>query len=291
MLETMTEPWQHREILTNDLRMHYVTQGTGPLVVLLHGFPEFWYSWRFQIPELAAHGFRVVAPDLRGYNRTEKPRSGYDIPTLLRDIAGLIEGLGEERAIIVGHDWGGVLAWLFAIDYPHMTSRLIVLNAPHPGAMQRELRTPVQMRKSWYILAFQIPWLPEYLLSRDHARAIGNLIYGAAFQKAAFPSAELEKYQEAISKPGALTAALNYYRQLVRHGQRLYRNRTLRVDAPTLLIWGEHDVALGIELTHNLNEWVPNLQIKYIPDSGHWVQQEQPEQVNRSMLEFLQTHV
>lgn len=291
MLETITEPWQHREILTNDLRMHYVTQGTGPLVVLLHGFPEFWYSWRFQIPALAAQGLRVVAPDLRGYNRTEKPRSGYDIPTLLRDIAGLIEGLGEERAIIVGHDWGGVLAWLFAIDYPHMTERLIVLNAPHPGAMQRELRTPAQLRKSWYILAFQIPWLPEYLLARDHARAIGKLIYSAAFQKAAFPPAELEKYQEAISKPGALTAALNYYRQLVRHSQRLYRNRTLRVDAPTLLIWGEHDVALGIELTHNLGAWVPNLQIKYIPDSGHWVQQEQPEQVNRAMQEFLQKRV
>src|SRR5262249_24563480 len=121
MQTTVTESWKHCEILTNNLRMHYVTQGTGPLVVLLHGFPEFWYSWRFQIPALAEQGYRVVAPDLRGYNQTEKPDSGYDIPTLLRDIAGLIEGLGEESAIIVGHDWGGVLAWHFAIDYPQMT--------------------------------------------------------------------------------------------------------------------------------------------------------------------------
>jgi pimeloyl-ACP methyl ester carboxylesterase len=290
MLKTLAEPWQHREILTNDLRMHYVTQGTGPLVVLLHGFPEFWYSWRFQIPVLADHGYRVVAPDLRGYNRTEKPARGYDIPTLLRDIAGLIEGLGEERAIIVGHDWGGVLAWHFAIDYPQMTSRLIVLNAPHPGAMQRELRTLAQLRKSWYILAFQIPWLPEYVLARDHARAIGSLLYNSAVQKSAFPPDVLAQYQEAMSRPGTLPAALAYYRQLVRGGQRHYRSRTLRVDAPTLLIWGEQDVALGVELTHNLEEWVPDLEVKYLPESGHWVQQEQPEQVSRLMLEFLEEH-
>jgi pimeloyl-ACP methyl ester carboxylesterase len=288
MIKIAHEPWQHGDILVNDLRMHYVTQGTGPLVVLLHGFPEFWYSWRFQIPALATQGYRVVAPDLRGYNKTEKPREGYDIPTLLRDIAGLIEGLGEERAIIAGHDWGGVLAWHFAIDYPQMTERLIVLNAPHPGAMLRELRSPAQLRKSWYIFAFQLPWLPEYLLARDHANAIGRMLHGAALQKAAFPREETAKYQEAMSRPGTLTAALNYYRQFIRRGLRPYRGRTLRVDAPTLLIWGEHDIALGIELTHNLSEWIPNLQIKYLPDSGHWVQQEQPEQVNRYMLEFLE---
>lgn len=291
MLKIVAEPWQHREILTNDLRMHYVTQGTGPLVVLLHGFPEFWYSWRFQIPVLAEQGYRVVAPDLRGYNRTEKPTRGYDIPNLLRDIAGLIEGLGEEHAIIVGHDWGGILAWQFAIDYPQMTSRLIVLNAPHPGAMLREARTLAQMRKSWYILAFQIPWLPEYLLARDHARAIGNMLYHSAVQKAAFTPEDLAKYQEAITTPGTLPAALSYYRQLIRRGQRPYRSRTLRVDAPTLLIWGEQDIALGLELTYHLEEWVPNLQVKYLPDSGHWVQQEQPEEVNRLILNFLQaTH-
>ncbi len=288
MLSTITEPWQHREILTNDLRMHYVTQGSGPLVVLLHGFPEFWYSWRFQIPVLAEHGYRVVAPDLRGYNKTEKPKSGYDIPTLLRDIAGLIEGLGEERAIIVGHDCGGVLAWQFAIDYPQMTERLIVLNAPHPWAMQRELRTPAQLRKSWYIFAFQVPWLPEYLLGRDHAQAIGRMLYASALQKAAFPPDAIAKYQEAISKPGALKAALSYYRQFLRHGTRALSSRTLRVDAPTLLVWGEQDVALGIELTHHLEEWVPDLRVRYLPESGHWVQQEQPEQVNRLLLEFLQ---
>ena len=135
------ETWQHRDIITNGIRMHYVTQGSGPLVVLLHGFPEFWYSWRYQIPFLAEHGYTVVAPDLRGYNDTDKPRKGYDMPTLLRDIAGLIRGLGQDQAIIVGHDWGGELAWQFAIHYPYMTSRLIVINAPHPYALLRDFRT------------------------------------------------------------------------------------------------------------------------------------------------------
>ncbi|HEX7734423.1 MAG TPA: alpha/beta hydrolase [Ktedonobacteraceae bacterium] len=287
MVKTIAEPWQHEEIAARGLRMHYVTQGTGPLVVLLHGFPEFWYSWRFQIPALAARGYRVVAPDLRGYNATEKPDRGYDIPTLLRDIAGLIEGLGEERAIIVGHDWGGILAWHFAIDYPQMTERLVVLNAPHPGAMLREARTPAQLRKSWYVFAFQLPWLPEYLLARDHASVIGRMLYGSAVQKAAFPPDVLAKYRQAMSTPGTLKSALNYYRQLIRRGPRSYRSRTLRVDAPTLLIWGEQDIALGIELTRDLDEWVPDLQVKYLPDSGHWVQQEMPEQVNHFLLEFL----
>jgi pimeloyl-ACP methyl ester carboxylesterase len=287
MADTTIEPWQHGTLTTNGIRMHYVTQGTGPLIVLLHGFPEFWYSWRFQIPVLAEQGYRVVAPDLRGYNETEKPTAGYDIPTLLRDIAGLIEGLGEERAVVVGHDWGGVLAWQFAIDYPQMTARLIVLNAPHPGAMLRELRRPAQLRKSWYIFFFQLPWLPEYTLSRNHANEIGRMLRGAALQKEAFPRSETAKYQEAMSKPGAIRAALAYYRQLVRRGPRAYRQRNLLVETPTLLVWGEHDIALDIALTRDLDPWVPHLRVKYLPDSGHWVQQEQPEKVNQYLLEFL----
>lgn len=287
MPNTTIETWTHHSISTNGITMHYVEQGTGPLLVLLHGFPEFWYSWRYQIPVLAAHGYRVVAPDLRGYNETDKPTSGYDIPTLLRDIAGLITGLGEERAIIVGHDWGGVLAWQFAIDYPQMTTHLIVLNAPHPAAMMREMRTFKQMRKSWYIFFFQLPWLPEYWLSKNNANEIGRMLRGAALQKDAFPRTETAKYQEAMSKPGAIKAALSYYRQLVRRGPRAYRSRNLQVAAPTLLVWGERDIALGLELTQGLEPWVPKLSLKRIPDSGHWVQQEQPAQVNGYIVEFL----
>ncbi len=287
-MTTSQETWQHRDIITNGIRMHYVTQGEGPLIVLLHGFPEFWYSWRYQIPFLAKHGYTVVAPDLRGYNDTDKPRRGYDVPTLLRDIVGLIRGLGQEKAIIVGHDWGGALAWTFAMRYPTMTERLIVMNAPHPGAMLREIRTLKQLRKSWYIFFFQIPWLPEYVLLRNHANEIGRSLRGAAVQKSVFPREETAKYQEAMSKPGAMTAALNYYRQLFRRLPRSSWGTKFQVTMPALLIWGEQDIALGIELTTGLEQWVDDIEIKRIPDSGHWVQQEQPDKVNEYMLEFLQ---
>ncbi len=281
------ETWQHRDIITNGIRMHYVTQGKGPLIVLLHGFPEFWFSWRYQIPFLAQLGYTVVAPDLRGYNDTDKPRSGYDVATLLRDIEGLILGLSQERAIIAGHDWGGALAWAFAISYPQMTERLIVMNAPHPRAMLRELRTLKQLRKSWYIFAFQLPWLPENALLRNNASAIGRMLKEAALQKAAFPAVVLARYQEAITKPGAMSAALNYYRQLIRHPA-FSPGASGLITAPTLLIWGEQDIALGIELTYGLEQWVSSIQIERIPASGHWVQQEQPELVNTLLAAYLQ---
>jgi epoxide hydrolase 4 len=281
------ETWEHCEIITNGIHMHYVTQGEGELVVLLHGFPEFWYSWRHQIPVLAEQGYRVVAPDLRGYNETEKPERGYDVPTLLRDIVGLIAGLGEERAVVVGHDWGGALAWQFAMDYPQMTTQLIILNAPHPGIFQRDLFHFRQLLRSWYIFAFQLPWLPEYWLLRNNANEIGRMLRTAAFQKDAFPRSETVKYQQAMSKPGATKAALSYYRQAFRRISHIYRRKNLQITVPTLVIWGEHDIALDITLLDGLEYWVPDLHIKRISDSGHWVQQEQPAKVNQYMLEFL----
>lgn len=291
-MNTVQETWQHREIMTNGIRMHYVTQGTGPLIVLLHGFPEFWYSWRYQIPFLANHSYTVVAPDLRGYNDTDKPRTDYRVSTLTRDIVGLVRGLGHEKAVIAGHDWGGILAWSFALSYPEMTERLIVLNAPHPLAVARELRTLKQLRKSWYTFFFQLPQLPEFLLGLNHAEMIGRLLYASAVQKSAFDDDVQARYREAMSKPGALTGGLNYYRAAFRplRGFPALGGRNAVVEAPTLLIWGEQDVALGIDLTKNIEQWVPHLQLRYIPDSGHWVQQEKPELVNQWMLEFLQGH-
>lgn len=291
-MTTKTETWEHRDIITNGIRMHYVTQGDGPLIVLLHGFPEFWYSWRFQLPFLAEHGYTAVAPDLRGYNDTDKPRKGYDIQTLLRDIVSLIRSLGQEKAIIVGHDWGGALAWAFAMTYPTMTQKLIVLNAPHPRAFVRELRTAKQLAKSWYALFFQLPWLPEYILTAHHAQIVGRMLYESAIQKSAFPPDVLIRYQEAASKPRAITSGLNYYRAIFRsallHGFQGTMGSHDHISTPTILIWGEQDIALGIELTQGLEQWVPNIQIERIPDSGHWVQQEKPERVNEVMLEFLQ---
>jgi pimeloyl-ACP methyl ester carboxylesterase len=286
-MNVATETWQHQNIITNDIRLHYVTQGTGPLAVLLHGFPEFWYSWRYQIPFLASLGYTVVAPDLRGYNDSDKPAQGYDVSTLVRDIVGLIKGLGYEKAVIIGHDWGGVLAWAFAMRYPQMTEKLIGLNAPPPWTYAREMRTWKQQRKSWYVLFFQLPWLPEYLLGRNHAEMIARMLRGSAVQKSAFPPEVLQRYCEAMSKPGALTAALNYYRALFRHPRRASSSLfSATVSAPTLLIWGAQDIALDINMTYGLEQWVPDIQIKHIPDSGHWVQQEKPDLVNQYIREF-----
>ncbi|HEU5229624.1 MAG TPA: alpha/beta hydrolase, partial [Ktedonobacteraceae bacterium] len=237
------------------------------------------------------HGYTVVAPDLRGYNDSDKPRTGYDMPTLLRDIEGLIKGLGQEKAIIVGHDWGGALAWVFAMRYPEMTERLIVLNAPHPWAFARELRTFKQLRMSWYMFFFQLPWLPEYLLGLNRAAMLVRVLAATAVQKSAFPPDVQERYRDAMSKPGALTSGINYYRATFRRVRTPTGTRPdTTISAPTLLIWGEQDIALGPGLTQGLERWVPDLQLKRIPDSGHWVQQEKPEAVNTLILEFLQKH-
>ncbi|HEU5011336.1 MAG TPA: alpha/beta hydrolase, partial [Roseiflexaceae bacterium] len=273
----------------NGIRMHYVQAGHGErLVVLLHGFPEFWYSWRKQIPALAER-FTVVAPDLRGYNETEKPRWGYELDVLVNDVGALIQELGFEKAVIVGHDWGGVIAWALAIAYPQWVERLIVLNAPHPAALSEAFgRNWRQMARSWYIGFFQLPWLPEWALSAGNYMGIEQMLRGAAVNPEIFSDEDIRRYKEAIGKPGALTAGLNYYRALIQGGTRgLFRGSGLRVNVPTLLIWGEHDIALGKELTYGLDRFVSNLQIVYLPNCSHWVQQECPEAVNHAMLAFL----
>ncbi|MGB2693874.1 MAG: alpha/beta fold hydrolase [Dehalococcoidia bacterium] len=275
------EPWKHRQAIVNGIRLHWVEQGQGPLVVLLHGFPEFWYSWRRQIPVLAER-FRVVAPDMRGYNVSEKPSSGYDLDTLTDDLLALIQTLGAERASIVGHDWGGVVAWAFAARFPEATEKLVVLNAPHPGRFIEELRKPRQFLRSTYVLFFQLPAVPELLLGANRAWLVERMLRGSAAVKEAFSDEDLAQYREAASQPGALTGALKYYRAL--RPWRLPQEQDIR--APTLLLWGDQDQALGKELTLNLERWVPNLTVRYL-DCGHWTQQERPDEVNRYLMEFL----
>jgi pimeloyl-ACP methyl ester carboxylesterase len=277
----MAEPWAHHEEIVNGIRIHWVEQGRGPLVVLLHGFPEFWYSWRRQIPVLAER-FRVVAPDLRGYNLSEKPRSGYDVETLTDDVLALVHYLGEERAYIVGHDWGGLLAWIFAIRFPEATRKLVVMNAPHPARFQELVRRPRQFLRSTYVLFFQLPRVPELILGANHGWLIGKMLQRSAVEKDAFSAEDLRRYREASSRPGALTGGLNYYRAA--RLNRLPQDQTVRV--PTLLLWGVHDPALGRELTEGLERWVPDLTVQHL-DCGHWTQQEAPEEVNRHLLGFL----
>jgi pimeloyl-ACP methyl ester carboxylesterase len=270
---------------TNGIRLHYVTAGQGPLVLLLHGFPEFWYSWRAQLRALAPH-FHVVAPDLRGYNLSEKPERGYDVATLCGDVRGLIEALGEREAAIIGHDWGGAIAWVFAIREPDYTSRLAVLNAPHPAAMLRELRHPRQMARSAFIAFFQLRGLAEYTMMRDDYAAIWRTFRAADRPRAWLTDADIQRYVEAIARPGALAAALEYYRQMLPGGPAAVSPMRV-ITAPTLLLWGELDPYLGPELADGLDPWVRDLTVQRFPTAGHWLNQQEPERVNAALLTFL----
>lgn len=278
--------WQHGHLKTNGIKLHYVTAGEGPLVLLLHGFPECWYSWRYQIPALAEH-YRVVALDLRGYNESDRPAQlkDYRMECLIADVVGVVQGLGYERCTLVGHDWGGAIAWAVADAHPTLLDNLIVLNLPHPARMAAGLRTPQQLLRSWYIFLFQIPGLPEWVLQWGDYRALEWILAGTAANKAAFSPADLNVFKNAVAQQGALSAALNYYRNLFTSG---LLNRPWRVlEMPTLMIWGEQDAALGKELTYGTEQYVRDFRIHYIPHCGHWVQQECPELVNRYIGEFL----
>lgn len=304
--QTPAESWTHGYAeVEADVRLHYVSQGPedGELMILLHGFPEFWYSWRHQIPVMAEAGYRVVAPDMRGYNESDKPKGvkRYAIERLTADVMALIRHFGRESAVIVAHDWGGGVAWQFALQYPDATDRLIVMNAPHPAAFARELGTGKrpnlrQLRRSWYMFFFQIPWLPEFVLLRNPARFIESAFRGRAIRKDAFSDDDIAAYTEAVSKPGALSAGINYYRAALR-GTLLNPFskppplEELIIRVPTLLIWGEQDHALGIELTQDLDAYFEApFEIHYVPDTSHWVQQEQPEDCCDATLDFLARH-
>jgi pimeloyl-ACP methyl ester carboxylesterase len=282
--------WQHHFIETNRIRLHCVTQGEGDLVVLLHGFPEFWYSWRYQIPALARH-FKVVVPDLRGYNDSDKPSGGYDLDTLSNDIRGLIENLGYLRAHVVGHDWGGAIAWHLAQRFPQHLNRLALLNAPLPHRFTRELVGNLdQLRRSWYVLAFQIPALPEWLIQQNLQAFVKNAFQGQAIRKGAFSKTDTELYQAALAKPGVLTAALNYYRQLFspQAWVQLWERSPKPINIPTLVLWGEEDGFLSRKLIDGIDKLItaPSRLIS-IPECGHWIQQEVPQTVNRELLNFL----
>jgi pimeloyl-ACP methyl ester carboxylesterase len=300
----------HRYVPVRGLTLHCAVAGHGPLVILLHGFPECWYSWRHQLAALATR-FTVVAPDLRGYNESDKPSSvrAYELSELVADVEALIAAFGAEDAAIVGHDWGGGIAWTFAMERPRLTRRLAVLNCPHPAIFAEALRTDRrQLARSWYMFFFQIPWLPERLLGARHAAAIGRAFTNSSVVRDAITPEDLRVLRDAASQPGALRSAINYYRAIFRQQARadapawLRRRlgwttdppprRTLadwpRITAPTLLVWGEQDVALRKELTAGMDPlFTTPPRIHYVPESGHWVQQECPALVNQLLLEHL----
>lgn len=300
--------WHHETAFVNGIELHYVTvdpdpdavthpTGTAPLVVLLHGFPEHWYAWRHQLDPLAAAGYRVVAPDLRGYNHSEQPDGvdSYRPAELVADIRGLIEHRGASRAALVGHDWGGLLAWECAIREPEMVAQLAVLNAPHPAQYREQLRSsPEQLARSWYVFAAQLPWVPDRLLYAGRDRLVEGLAT-ATVDPEAFTTTDIERYREAIERSG-LTGPLNYYRAMARETieselRAFVPGRTRRdeqIDVPTLVCWGEQDPALAVTLLEGIERWVPDNRVVRLPDASHWVQADAPDRVTSELRSFLQ---
>jgi epoxide hydrolase 4 len=269
-----------------DQRLHYVEAGEGPLIVLLHGFPEFWYGWRQQIQPLAAAGFRVVAPDLRGYNLSSKPDgvAAYDISDLAGDIRGLIRERGAESALLVGHDWGGSIAWATAMNHPDVVSRLAILNAAHPRKLSQGLHHPGQLRKSWYFFFFDLPDLPENVVKSDDWHFFRHFLRDA---HPAYTPEEVDRYVEAWSQPGAATGMINYYRSSVRTPPKRAAEALRQITAPTMVIWGQRDRYLGEELAEPDHDDVPNLaRVERLPDASHWVHHDEAERVNQALTEF-----
>jgi pimeloyl-ACP methyl ester carboxylesterase len=289
---TASTQWPDVEIIrvpANGINFEVATLGQGDrLALCLHGFPEHAYSWRYQMPLLARLGYRVWAPNLRGYGGTDSPPevSAYRTRTLVQDVIALIKVSGSRETLLMAHDWGGALAWSVALIQPHLLQRLVILNLPHPACFARELRRPVQLAKSWYIFFFQIPWLPEFLLGRRQGRATSELIPKTACRPARFPDEVLEVYRQNAARPGGLRAMINWYRAAVRSGG-LGRSRSGSVPTiamPTLFLWGDADAALSIRTTRGTEKYVSDLTFRIFPGVSHWIQQEAPEAVN-AMLE------
>jgi pimeloyl-ACP methyl ester carboxylesterase len=280
---------EHSTIETNGLNLHVVQAGpkSGVPVVFLHGFPEFWYGWRKQIPALVEAGCRVIVPDQRGYNLSEKPLGvkNYSVDILVEDIIGLIDALGYEKVNLVGHDWGAVVAWALAIKHPERLHKLSILNAPHPAVMQKFLsRDLEQMRRSWYAMFFQLPWLPEKILSANNWRVTVDTLRGSDKFKS-FTNEDIEKYKQAWSQPGAITSMLNWYRAAVR--SRGLSSNDMRVKVPTLMMWGIKDAALSHRMARPSMDYVDEGNLIIFPEATHWVQHDAADEVNHYLTDFI----
>ena len=280
-------PRSRRTVRADGLTLQVQVAGEGPPVILLHGFPENSHSWRHQIAPLARAGFSVWVPDLRGYPPSDLPADmrGCHLRHLIADVAAMVEASGYPKAHVVGHDWGGIIAWAFAGRHPQWLDRLVILNAPHMQIYRDKAWRTTQALRSLYVLLFQLPWLPERLLAAGDYRLVRAMFRYLPAQPA-FDADDIQRYVDCLSRPGALTAALDYYRANLRHdGIRLAAQ--VRTDAPVLVIWGERDPALGVQLLDGIERFAPRARVHRIPHASHWVQNEAPEEVNRLLLDFL----
>lgn len=281
---------EHIHLSTTGIRMEILSIGKGTLMVCLHGFPEMARSWRRQMDYFGSRGYLVAAPNMRGYGATERPRKGYDLDTLADDISGVIRHYKRKSAIIVGHDWGGVVAWHLAYRAPERVDALIIMNAPHPVRFEEVLRTSRRQRiRSLYMMAFQAPELPEIFLGLNGAKPVAEVIRRSAVRKGAFTDDDLREYSRHMSRKGALRAGIEYYREARRGAFRLrkfYRGK--KITSPTLVIWAQQDRFLGPELAEGLEPFMDApLEVVPIENCGHWVQQEAADEVNEVMEKFL----
>ena len=289
--ERLAVPVERHWVENEGVRLHVRAAGPadGPLVVLLHGFPEFWYGWRHQVAPLAEAGYRVVVPDQRGYNRSDAPASvaAYDLDRLTADVSRLIDVAGRERAHVVGHDWGAMVAWHLALTRPERIRRLGVLNVPHPHVFRQALRTnPRQLLRSTYALFFQLPGLPEWLLGRNDGQGLVWLLRMSA-RPDTFSDADLAAYRRAWRRPGRLRGMLHWYRAAARRALRSAPSPAPEVDVPTLVLWGARDVALSRQMAAPSAEWCRDGRLVVFEEATHWGQHDEPTAVTRHLLDHL----
>jgi pimeloyl-ACP methyl ester carboxylesterase len=274
---------------TNSIRLSVVQAGPedGPLIILLHGFPELSYSWRKLMPLLVSAGYRVWAPDQRGYNRSDKPVGidPYRIAELAADVVGLIDAANRKQAILIGHDWGAGVAWWVAGKYPERVSKMVVMNVPHGKVMRKFIRGNFgQMVKSWYIMFFQIPWLPERLARMGNWRMLVKLLKRTS-HPGTFSDEDFDQYRKAWSQPGAFRSMLNWYRAFIQRPPAPPANS--RITVPTMLIWGKLDSVLSSDMAQPSIDLCDNGRLVFIEDATHWVHHEKLERVNDLINEFL----
>lgn len=282
-------PTRQQRIDSGGLGLHALVTGEGPPAVLLHGFPENGHSWRRQVPALAAAGFSAWVPNLRGYPPSEisPRRADYRLRHLVDDVAAIVAATGQARASIVGHDWGGIIAWAFAGTHPALLDKLVILNTPHMQVYMEKVWRTSQLFRSGYVGLFQLPCLPERLLSAGDFFVVRQMFKLLPARRETFDDADVARYLAGLAQPGALKAALDYYRANLAPGE-MALARSARTEAPVLVIWGQRDPALGAFLLDGVERFAPHVRIHRIRRAGHWVQSEAPEEVNRLLLAFLE---